>query len=72
LIEQSDPPWGGRLRFLHAQALAHAGQRKDAADILRRGLEVPDLREGENSLAALWSEVVPDTDIPPAYQFGMS
>jgi tetratricopeptide (TPR) repeat protein len=72
LIEQSDPPRGGRLRFLHAQALAHAGHRKDAADILRRGLEVPDLREGENSLAALWSEVVPDTGIPPAYQFGMS
>jgi tetratricopeptide (TPR) repeat protein len=72
LIEQSDPPWGGRLRFLHAQALARAGHRKDAADILQRGLEVPDLREGENSLAALWNEVTPDVDVPRAYQFGMS
>jgi tetratricopeptide (TPR) repeat protein len=72
VIEKSDSPPSGRVRFLRAQALAHAGHRKDAAHILQRGLEVPDLREGENSLAALWTEVVPGTDVPPAYQFGMS
>ena len=72
LIEESLSPSSGRVRFLRAQALAQTGHQKDAADILHRGLEVPDLREGENSLAALWRVVVPDTDVPPAYQFGMS
>ena len=72
LIEKSEAPPSGRVRFLRAQALARSGHQRDAADILREGLEVPDLREGENSLAALWRQVVPETDVPPSYQFGMS
>ncbi|GAB3038481.1 DUF5107 domain-containing protein [Parafrigoribacterium mesophilum] len=72
LIELSTAPASGRVRFLRAQALAHSGHQKAAADILRRGLEIPDLREGENSLAELWRRVVSETDVPPAYQFDMS
>ncbi|MEO7006943.1 MAG: DUF5107 domain-containing protein [Terrimesophilobacter sp.] len=62
----------GRVRFLEAQALARSGQPHRAADILRGGLEVPDLREGEDSLAALWTQVCPGTEIPGHYRFTMT
>ena len=61
----------GRLRFLYAQALARTGRPGSAAQMLRDGIEVPDLREGKNSLATLWAEVCPGEDVPPDYQFGM-
>ncbi|MET4782742.1 DUF5107 domain-containing protein [Glaciihabitans sp. UYNi722] len=62
----------GRIRLLEAQASAAAGQTDRAATILREGLEVADLREGENAMAALWSEIVPDEPIPARYQFSMN
>ena len=61
----------GRVRFLYAQALARTGRPGAAAQLLRDGIEVPDLREGKNSLAALWAEVCPGEDLPPEYQFSM-
>ncbi|WP_426998420.1 DUF5107 domain-containing protein [Pseudarthrobacter sp. N5] len=61
----------GRVLFLKALALAGSGQPERAAAILRAGVEVPDLREGENSISALWLEVCPGEPVPPQYQFGM-
>ncbi|MCP1412776.1 DUF5107 domain-containing protein [Paenarthrobacter sp. A20] len=61
----------GRLRFLRALALARTGNPGGAAAILREGVEIPDLREGEDALAALWQEVCPNEAVPAAYQFGM-
>ncbi|WP_244296427.1 DUF5107 domain-containing protein [Paenarthrobacter nitroguajacolicus] len=61
----------GRLRFLKALALARTGNPGEAATILKAGVEVPDLREGEDAIAALWQEVCPDEPVPAAYQFGM-
>ncbi|WP_347877635.1 DUF5107 domain-containing protein [Paenarthrobacter sp. MSM-2-10-13] len=61
----------GRLRFLKALALARTGKAAEAAAILREGVEIPDLREGEDAIAALWEEVCPDEPVPAAYQFGM-
>lgn len=62
----------GRLRLLEAQALALAGDAAAAADILRAGIEVADLREGENAMAALWVQVIPDVPVPAEYQFSMN
>ena len=62
----------GRIRFLEAQALALSGRSDRAADILREGLEVPDLREGEDSLAALWTQVCPGVQVPERYRFSMT
>ncbi|MGR0158681.1 DUF5107 domain-containing protein [Paenarthrobacter nitroguajacolicus] len=61
----------GRLRFLRALALARTGNSGEAASILREGVEIPDLREGEDAIAALWEEVCPGDPVPAAYQFGM-
>jgi hypothetical protein len=61
----------GRLRFLKALALARTGKAAEAAAILREGVEIQDLREGEDAIAALWEEVCPDEPVPAAYQFGM-
>lgn len=62
----------GRLRLLEAQALALAGDSAAAADILRAGIEVADLREGENAMAALWHRLLPGVPIPAEYQFSMN
>lgn len=61
----------GRVAFLRALAHARSGEPGKAADLLRAGLEVADLREGENSITALWQEVCPDDEVPEAYQFSM-
>jgi hypothetical protein len=61
----------GRLRFLRALALARLGKAGEAAAILRAGVEIPDLREGEDAIAALWEEVCPGEAVPFNYQFGM-
>jgi hypothetical protein len=74
LIEQSKVGLvqRGRVRFLHALALARTGHAEQAASILKDGVEVADLREGENSIATLWQKVCPHEDIPAEYQFSMS
>lgn len=62
---------GGRLTFLKALALARGGHAAEAAAILQAGVEIPDLREGEDAIAQLWEEVCPGEPVPAAYQFGM-
>ncbi|MEZ2389359.1 DUF5107 domain-containing protein [bacterium RCC_150] len=61
----------GRVRFLTALALAAAGRQPEAAHILREGVEIPDIREGEDAIAELWQEVCPNEPVPPQYRFGM-
>jgi tetratricopeptide (TPR) repeat protein len=61
----------GRIRFLSALALADTGQAQAAAKILREGVEIPDLREGEDSIAELWQRVCPDEPVPARYRFSM-
>ncbi|AFR27943.1 putative tetratricopeptide repeat family protein [Arthrobacter sp. Rue61a] len=73
-LTESAPKEGaavGRLTFLRALALARTGKATEAAAILREGVEIPDLREGEDAIAALWEEVCPGEPVPAAYQFGM-
>ncbi|MFE4198353.1 DUF5107 domain-containing protein [Paenarthrobacter sp. NPDC056912] len=73
-LNESAPKAGagvGRMTFLRALALARTGHAAEAAAILREGVEIPDLREGEDALADLWQEVCPDDAVPAAYQFGM-
>ena len=61
----------GRTGFLLATALARTGERERAAALLEGGLEVPDLREGEDAIADLWREVRPGVPVPDAYRFDM-
>ena len=44
------------VRFFYAEALAHSGNLAEAEDILLAdgGIEVPDIREGENSTSAVY------------------
>jgi tetratricopeptide (TPR) repeat protein len=46
--------FAGRFRFLQACAAVLHGELRLAESILERGLEVADLREGEDSLSDLW------------------
>ncbi len=61
----------GRLRLLEVRAALAAGIPQRARDLLRAGLTVADVREGEVSLAALWSEAFPDEPVPARYDFRM-
>ncbi|MBP2411832.1 hypothetical protein JOF48_000631 [Arthrobacter stackebrandtii] len=61
----------GRVRFLQASALADTGEAAAAAAIMKEGIEVPDLREGVNSLSDLWNRVCPGEPVPAEYQFSM-
>ncbi|MCZ9884879.1 DUF5107 domain-containing protein [Arthrobacter sp. B2a2-09] len=61
----------GRVRFLTALALAGVGRGQEAAGMLRDGVEIPDIREGEDGIAALWQEVFPEEPVPANYRFGM-
>ena len=61
----------GRVQFLTAQAHALAGSPETAAAMLRAGIEIADIREGENSIFALWTAVCPGEDVPARYQFSM-
>ncbi|MCU1472938.1 DUF5107 domain-containing protein [Amnibacterium sp.] len=61
----------GRTGFLLATALARTGEPERAAALLEAGLEVPDLREGEDAIADLWREVRPGVPVPDAYRFDM-
>lgn len=61
----------GRIRFLRALALAGVSRGPEAAEMLRDGVEIPDIREGEDGIAALWQEVCPEEPVPASYRFGM-
>ncbi|UKA59720.1 DUF5107 domain-containing protein [Arthrobacter sp. FW306-2-2C-D06B] len=71
----SEAPGGmsdvGRVRFLTALALAGVGKGQEAAAMLRDGVEIPDIREGEDGIAELWQEVCPEEPVPAHYRFGM-
>ncbi|ALE04999.1 hypothetical protein AL755_05015 [Arthrobacter sp. ERGS1:01] len=73
LVSRAPEPLAGvgRVKFLTALAHARKGEPGKAAQMLRDGLEVADLREGENSITALWQEVCPGEDVPERYQFSM-
>lgn len=62
----------GRVQFLNALASAQSGKPEKAAAILHAGIEVDDLRVGENSIPALWKEACPTEDVPAAYQVSMN
>jgi hypothetical protein len=72
LLDRFSGDRSGRILLLEAQALALDGQTDRAAAILRSGIEVADLREGENAMAELWLRVYPGLAVPPEYQFSMS
>lgn len=64
-------PQNGRLAFLRATAAADIGDTAAAAAILLAGVDVADLREGENSVDSLWQRVRPGEPVPLRYQFDM-
>lgn len=47
----------GRLSLYRAVALIHLGRLDEAAEILRPGFEMPDIKEGELSVSQLWFEL---------------
>ena len=62
--------FAGRFRFLEARAAVLHGEIRLAESILDRGLEVADLREGEDSLSDLWLSCRNDhPDVPFIYDF---
>ncbi len=73
LLEAAEVPRleEGRTGFLLATALARTGERARAAALLDAGLDVPDLREGEDAIADLWRELRPGTPVPARYRFDM-
>ena len=62
----------GRFRALAIRATLAAGDRAEAGRLLEDRFEVPDLREGELSLSALWREAFPDRPVPDWYDFEMT
>ncbi|MCX5193466.1 DUF5107 domain-containing protein [Streptomyces sp. NBC_00249] len=60
----------GRFRLLAAGLLAAEGHVGAALRLFEEGFEIPDLREGEDSLTELWSTLT-TRRLPPAYDFRM-
>ncbi|WP_115788582.1 DUF5107 domain-containing protein [Arthrobacter silvisoli] len=61
----------GRNRFLAARAMAGSGRTDEAAAILREGVEIPDLLEGDNAISELWLQLCPGEEVPRTYRFSM-
>lgn len=61
----------GRLRFLRATALHRLGRDEEAAQLLREGIEVANLREGDEAVSDLWRKIFPDEPLPEQYDFRM-
>ena len=74
LVEGLDPAQRaqGRFRLVAVRAALARGDREGAGRILAEHIEVPDLREGEVSLSALWREAHPDRPVPAFYDFQMA
>ncbi|WP_353114891.1 DUF5107 domain-containing protein [Microbacterium sp.] len=62
----------GRFRVLAVRAALAEGDREAAGRLLEDTFEVPDLREGELSMSALWREAFDDRPVPPHYDFSMT
>lgn len=62
----------GRVRMLAVRAALAVGDRDEAGRLLEERFEVPDIREGELSMSALWQEAFPDRPVPAWYEFSMS
>lgn len=61
-----------RLRVVAVRAALATGDREAAGRILEERFEVPNLREGELSMSALWHEAFPDRPVPAWYDFEMA
>jgi tetratricopeptide (TPR) repeat protein len=61
----------GRTRMLLADSLARLGEDQAALEILE-DLEVPDLAEGDRTLAEVWEQLRPGEPVPPRLDFRMS
>jgi predicted Zn-dependent protease len=61
----------GRVLLLEATAAAESGDLSRARSILRAGLVVNDVEEGERALHQLWRAVFPGEPLPYAYDFRM-
>lgn len=61
----------GRFRVLAIRAAIAVGDLESAGQLLEVPFEVPDIREGELSMSALWNEVFPDRPVPSEYDFTM-
>ncbi len=61
----------GRLHLLEARAALASGDVERVRRILRGGVVIPDVREGETALSDLWTQVFPDIPVPSDYDFRM-
>ena len=66
----------GKLRYYYISALYHIGKAKEALELLEEngGLEIPDIREGEDSIAQLYLDIQKtltgeDVSLPFKYDF---
>ncbi|KJL31985.1 hypothetical protein RL72_00178 [Microbacterium azadirachtae] len=62
----------GRFRVVEIRAALAVGDRETAGRILEERFEVPNLREGELSMSALWHEAFPGRPVPSWYDFEMA
>ncbi|QMU96861.1 DUF5107 domain-containing protein [Microbacterium esteraromaticum] len=62
----------GRFRVLAVRAALASGARDDAGRMLEAEFDVPDIREGELSMSALWQQAFPDRPVPARYDFSMT
>ncbi|RSS82833.1 DUF5107 domain-containing protein [Streptomyces sp. WAC06614] len=60
----------GRFRLLAARLLAAEGHVVAARRVFEEGFEVPDLREGDETLSLLWARLT-DRPLPAPYDFRM-
>ncbi len=62
----------GRVRLARAEAALALGDLDTVRVLLKEGIRLDNLREGEDSLDALWLAVHPGEPVPRAYDFRMS
>ncbi|MFI8081548.1 DUF5107 domain-containing protein [Kitasatospora sp. NPDC086009] len=62
----------GRIRLAEARAAHALGDQDRVRRLLAEGIQVDNMREGEDSLDTLWLAVHPGTPVPPVYDFRMS
>ena len=61
---------GGDPAF-EASAAIGTGDLDRAGRILREGIEIADLREGDDTLTSLWEQAFPGKALPYRYDFRM-